>query len=60
MKKPKFEGSKNCWHCSRRFRTKIGGGYTFATVRDPIGAELRVHKDCVQFVIGNGYKEVTT
>ncbi len=58
MSKPKFEGAKSCWHCGNRLRTKKGGGYTFAVVRDPLGAKLRVHKDCLQHVIGNGYKEL--
>jgi len=58
MKRVKYTGVKSCWHCGNRFRTKKGGGYTFATIRDPIGAELRVHKDCVRNVIGDGYTEV--
>lgn len=52
-------GARKCWHCGRQFRTKRGGGYTFAIVKDPIGNELRLHKDCVRHVVGDGYQEVS-
>lgn len=45
-------------HCLNRLVYKRGGGFTFALVRDPIGHEHRVHKDCLRYVLGDGIKEV--
>lgn len=52
----KTSGTRHCWSCGKQFRAKRGGGYTFDIVLDPLGAELRVHKQCVENVIGDGYK----
>lgn len=54
----KWNGSRRCWHCGRQLQTKLGGGYHFATIKDPIGNELRVHKDCVKHTTGGGFAEV--
>jgi hypothetical protein len=56
----KWIGSRRCWYCGKQLQTKLGGGYHFATIKDPIGNELRTHKDCVKHAIGNGYVEVAT
>jgi hypothetical protein len=39
-------------------QTRVGGGYHFAVIKDPIGNELRVHKDCVKRSVGEGYSEL--
>jgi len=49
-------GNPRCWHCLRRLMYKKGGGFKFALVVDPIGAEHRVHLHCVSEVIGDGVK----
>lgn len=54
----KWIGSRRCWHCGKQLQTKTGGGYHFATIKDPIGNNLRTHKDCVKDALGNGYVEV--
>lgn len=51
-------GNPRCWHCLKRLVYRRGGGFHFALVRDPIGAEHRVHKDCLPRVVGDGIKEV--
>lgn len=49
-------GNPRCWHCLRRLTYKKGGGFKFALVMDPIGAEHRVHLHCVDDVLGDGVK----
>jgi hypothetical protein len=56
--KGKWLGPRQCWYCGKRLQGKLGGGYHFATVKDPLGNELRVHKDCVTHAVGNGYVEI--
>lgn len=51
-------GVSQCWHCSRQL-VRIKGGFKYALVRDPLGNQMRVHKDCVKLAIGDGIKEVT-
>lgn len=58
MSARKWEGSRRCWHCGKQLQAKLGGGYHFAVIKDPIGNELRTHKDCVKLAIGNGYTKV--
>jgi hypothetical protein len=53
-----WEGSRRCWYCGRQLQLKTGGGYHFAVVKDPLNHELRVHKDCVKHVKGDGYTVV--
>lgn len=57
IKSSKWMGSRRCWHCGKQLQCKLGGGYHFAIIKDPIGTELRVHKDCVKRAIGDGYTE---
>lgn len=46
-----------CWHCSKQL-VRVKGGFIFALVEDPVGNRMRVHKDCVRSVVGDGIKEV--
>jgi hypothetical protein len=46
-----------CWQCGRQL-VRIKGGFIYANVIDQDGVIHRVHKDCVQFVIGDGIKEL--
>ena len=47
-----------CWHCGRQFMY-VRGERVYWQVKDPIGNIMRVHKQCLPEVLGNGYKEVT-
>lgn len=58
LKKSNWIGSRRCWHCGKQLQAKLGGGYHFATIKDPLGNELRTHKDCVKHAVGNGYVEI--
>lgn len=51
-------GNPLCWHCLNRLMYAKGGGFKFVLVRDPIGAEHRVHRDCLERVLGDGIKQV--
>jgi hypothetical protein len=51
-------GNPRCWHCLNRLVYRKGGGFNFRLVRDPIGAEHRVHIDCLPKVLGDGVVEV--
>jgi hypothetical protein len=55
----KWIGPRRCWYCGKQLQAKLGGGYHFATIKDPLNNELRTHKDCVKHAVGNGYVEVT-
>jgi hypothetical protein len=48
---------QRCWHCGKEL-VMLGGKTIFAQVRDPLNNIAKVHKDCVQFVVGDGYTEV--
>jgi len=52
-------GSRHCWHCGKQLQRKADWGYYFAIIKDPMGRELRVHKDCVKRTVGAGYVEAT-
>lgn len=52
-------GPRHCWYCGKQLRCKVGGGYNFALIKDPIGMELRVHKACVEQITGEGYTDIT-
>lgn len=54
----RHDKERTCWHCGRQFQFVKGRGRVYAAVVDPIGNVVRVHKDCVKHVTGNGYKEV--
>lgn len=54
----KWIGPRVCWFCGKKLQLKRGGGYHYATIKDPIGNELRIHLACTQQAIGNGYIEV--
>lgn len=54
----KWTGSCRGRYCGKQLQCKRGGGYHFATIKDPIGNELRTHKDCVKRATGNGFIEV--
>lgn len=53
----KTGGVPFCWYCSRQL-VRRKGGFIYGLVVDPVGIVHRVHKDCVQHVVGDGYKEV--
>lgn len=55
----KTGGVPFCWHCSKQLQRKKGGFY-FVLVTDPIGNEHRVHQDCLEFVLGDGVKKVSS
>jgi hypothetical protein len=57
MKKFKTGGISICFHCQKQL-VRIKGGFIFALIADPLGNQIRVHKDCVRHAIGEGYKEV--
>jgi len=57
MTRFKTGGVYICWHCDRQLVRK-NKAFIFALIEDPIGNQMRVHKDCVKFAIGGGYKEV--
>lgn len=51
-------GCPRCWHCLNRLMFKRGGGFIFKEVIDGGGTKHRVHKDCLDKVIGDGVREV--
>jgi hypothetical protein len=59
MKARKFKdgGVSQCFECGAQL-VRIKGGFIFAEVRDPMGYEVRVHKDCLQHAVGHGYSAV--
>lgn len=59
MRKFKTGGVSICFHCQRQL-VRVKGGFTFALIADPMGNEIRVHKQCVSQAIGHGYTEVKT
>ncbi len=46
-----------CFHCGKQL-VRIKGGFIFALIRDPDGHEIRVHKQCQENAIGDGYTAV--
>lgn len=58
MKHKNFKtgGPSVCFHCDRQL-VRIVGGFIYALIQDPVGHLVRVHKDCVKHIVGNGYKE---
>lgn len=48
-------GVSHCHHCFKRLQTAKGGGYHFMLVVTPDGHEVRVHGECQQYAIGDGY-----
>jgi hypothetical protein len=54
----KWIGSRRCWHCGKQLQTKLGGGYHFSTIKDPVGNLLRLHKGCVKQAVGEGYTHI--
>lgn len=57
MRKFKDGGISICFHCHLQL-VRVKGGFIFATILDPDGRELRVHKDCVKQSLGHGYREL--
>ena len=55
----KTGGVSQCFHCGRQL-VRVTGGFLFDIVVDPLGNEVRVHKQCVKQVIGDGYKPKPT
>lgn len=53
----KVGGVSQCWHCGRQLM-RVKGGFIYATVEDPLGNRMRVHKDCVKLAVGGGIHEV--
>lgn len=59
MRTFKTGGVSQCFHCQRQL-IRVKGGFLFALVKDPLGNNLRVHKQCVKHVVGDGYMEIDT
>jgi hypothetical protein len=55
MRKFKDGGISVCFHCHRQL-VRIKGGFIFAEITDPDGHRLRVHKECQERAVGDGYK----
>lgn len=45
-----------CWHCNRQLVRKKGGGFKYTLLKDPIGNEMRVHKDCAKEAVDERIK----
>lgn len=50
-------GVSGCFHCGRQL-VRVDGGFIYIEIRDPMGNLVRVHKDCAQHVVGDGYTMV--
>lgn len=57
MRTFKTGGVSICFHCQKQL-VRIKGGFIFALIADPIGNEIRVHKQCASQAVGDGYKAV--
>lgn len=52
--KPKNGYPSFCWQCGKQLNWLRGGSVAFEIVRDPGGAEHRVHGACVDEAVGDG------
>ncbi len=57
MKKFKTGGISICFHCHKQL-VRVKGGFIFALIADPMGNQIRVHKDCAREAVGHGYTTV--
>jgi hypothetical protein len=57
VRKFKDGGPSFCFHCNRQL-VRIKGGFIFEELADPLGNRVRVHKDCLQLAVGDGYRHV--
>lgn len=55
MRKFKDGGISICFHCHKQL-VRIKGGFIFAEILDPDGHRIRVHKDCQEPALGDGYR----
>ena len=46
----------HCHHCFRQLVRRGGGEFYFAEVIHPDGHRVRVHHDCQQLILGDGYR----
>ena len=56
-KKFKDGGVSVCFACQRQL-IRAKGGFIFEEIQDPAGNRIRVHKQCVNRAIGDGYTKV--
>ena len=54
MRTFKTGGISICFHCQRQL-VRVKGGFIFALIADPMGNQIRVHKQCADQAIGDGY-----
>lgn len=57
MRAFKTGGVSICFHCQRQL-VREKGGFIFALISDPMGNQIRVHKQCADLALGHGYTAV--
>lgn len=57
MRSFKTGGVSTCFHCQRQL-VRVKDGFISALIADPMGNQVKVHKQCAGLALGHGYTAV--